>query len=118
MWALIGDPAKKIQAGEALPSTCSGSYSGGLCSGLFFTDITFATPFDSVPTVATAYARLFEPSGCLQSATDAEKVFATNVTTHGFRLWSGGSPFTGNSCGMTYDSWWFRAYSMWIATDN
>jgi hypothetical protein len=115
---MLGDPAKKIQAGEALPTTCSGTYSGGLCSGLFYVDISFDTPFESIPTVGTAYARLVEPSGCLQSATDAEKVYATNVTTHGFRLWSGGSPSGPAGCGVAYDSWWYGAYALWIATLN
>lgn len=84
---------------------------------LIFKDITFSPPFDTPPTVATAYSRLYELSGCLQSATDAEKSMVTNVTRYGFRIWSGGSPF-GAGCGYAYDGWWYPAFVIWIATDN
>lgn len=113
---MVSDPAKKIQAGEALPTSCSSIDGGGFCFAPYYIDITFPTPFNTVPIVAASFERMFSPNGCLAGSADAVHAAVTNITTTGFRLWAGASPVPGY-CG-PHDNSWYYAYAMWIATTN
>lgn len=58
----------------------------------------FSEPFESEPSVIVAPEKISDQGGCVGNYTDAVIGYPENITTTGFDLRVGGSPFRG-SCG-------------------
>lgn len=54
-----------IEQGTTMPTNCTGVNTGGLCLGNNYQDITFATPFTSLPAVIVAARRVSDQAGCV-----------------------------------------------------
>ena len=110
---------KNVQVGRTnlgSSTTCSGTYSGGLCSGVFYTDVTFPTTYTTAPNVSLSMEKLQEPNGCMGGGHDGVKIYLVSVSETGFRAAGGYSPF-GSACGGAYDAWSFGGIFSWIASN-
>ncbi|MBI4371655.1 MAG: hypothetical protein HY552_05090 [Elusimicrobia bacterium] len=98
------------------PANCSGTFQGGLCSGLWFQDIVFSQPFTSTPHVLVTPENISNQGGCVGGATDKVVAYPANMTRTGFRLYVGGSPDAG-SCG-AWNGWSSMGSAGWIAVGS
>jgi hypothetical protein len=130
IWELLGsgggggNSAVKIDSGaNVYPENCSGIYrepNGAsrdipgdttpyqICSEVWSKNVTFHKTFIKPPQVFVQSQHASGRPGhewinytCARHSTDANKAFATNITTTGFKLWSSGSPPFCYDCSMT-----------------
>jgi hypothetical protein len=91
-------------------SNCTGTYTGGYCSGVFFKDITFSKNFSSPPDVIVTPEIISTAGGDSGGASDNVHVEAINITATGFRMVCNGSPLGG-----AYDGYSIVGTCGWLA---
>lgn len=107
---------KRVLVGSGVLANCSGTYSGGLCSGDFYSDITFSTPFSGTPKISVSLNRMPAGNGCMGGAHDGSRIYVVSSNASSFRVAGGYSPFQG-ACGFSYDSWNYTGEFSWVAVD-
>ena len=111
------DSDPTVQSGHGImPTICSGSNVGSLCSTVWHTDISFPTPFATPPNVLVSPEHVSDQGGCVGGSTDAVICYPSNVSTNGFRLSCGGSP-AWDACG-AYAGYTSLARAGWLAKES
>lgn len=106
--------ADKLQVftDSVVPNVCAGTFAADwTCSGVFYIDIIFPTPFSAPPKVTSSISAIGPFSPCMAGAADATYTSAINITTAGFRLVGSASPLSG----CTYNTAWGTATTSYIA---
>lgn len=86
-------PIHTEQSGTPIQSaTCFGTNTGGWCTGYYYIDVTFPTPFIRAPAVLVSMAQPNSVAGGCSGSSDRNDVRAINITTTGFRMICSSSP--------------------------
>lgn len=102
------------------PTYCTGTNVGGLCSGRYTQDITFPTPYTTIPHVLVAPEITSNQGGCVGATTDQVYCMPGNISTTGFTLTCTGSPISVpyDACGTPYSNWSSLAAGGYIAKES
>lgn len=115
--AIDSDPVcGAVSQHDIKPTTCEGTFTGGLCKGWYTTHITFASAgktFQFPPHVLTAAEKTSDQGGCVQNFSDIIRCYPRDIDVNGFDLVCSGSP-SGYDCG-AYSSWASYASGGWLA---
>lgn len=87
---------------SVVPTTCPGTFVGGLCSSVYQTNQIFSSPLPGALQMVTIPEHFSEQAGCVGYSTDFFFTQGTNISKSGFTLSAGGSPRA--SCG-SYEGW-------------
>lgn len=55
----------RLEQGVDVPVNCTGTNIGGLCAGNNYKDITFSSPFNSIPAVIVTPRRVSDEGACV-----------------------------------------------------